>query len=91
MENKIKILANTIVSHSIKVKEGENIKITCETMEPMPLVKELVSLIGKQGANVSVSFFDPNLNAMINKDTTNSKLNLLKEMEKEYLKSEAKK
>lgn len=82
MENKIKRLADVIVSHSIKVKDGENVKITCETMEPMPLVKELVSLIGERGGNVSVSFFDPMLNAMINKDTTNSKIELLKEMEK---------
>ena len=45
MEEKIKKLASTIVNHSIKVKEGENVKITSETMEPMPLIKELVKQI----------------------------------------------
>lgn len=82
MEEKIKILARTIVNHSIKVKEGENVKITCETMEPMPLVKELVKLINERGANVDVSFFDPSLRAMITKDTSDKKIELLKEMEK---------
>ena len=70
MEEKIKILARTIVNHSIKVKEGENVKITCETMEPMPLVKELVKLINERGANVDVSFFDPSLKAMITNETS---------------------
>lgn len=82
MEEKIKILAKTIVNHSVKVQEGENVKITCETMEPMPLVKELVKLISQEKANVSVSFFDPSLNAEINKNTSDKKIKLLKEMEK---------
>lgn len=82
MENKIKILAKTIVEHSVKVKEKENVRITCETMEPMPLVKELVKQISEKGANVSVNFFDPELNALIDKNTTDSKINLLKDMEK---------
>ncbi len=81
MEEKIKILAKTIIDHSIKVEKDENVKITCETMEPMSLVKELVKLINERGANVDVSFFDPSLRALINKDTSDKKINLLKEME----------
>lgn len=82
MEEKIKTLAKTIVNHSIKVEEGENVKITSETMEPMPLIKELVKLLNEKGANVDVSFFDPSLRAMINKNTSDKKIELLKEMEK---------
>lgn len=82
MEEKIKKLASTIVNHSIKVKEGENVKITSETMEPMPLIKELVKQINDKKANVVVSFFDPLLRAMINKDTTDEKIELLRKMEK---------
>jgi len=82
MEEKIKALALTIVNHSIKVEKDENVKITCETMEPMPLVRELVKLINEKGANVDVSFFDPTLRACINKNTSDKKIELLREMEK---------
>lgn len=81
MKDKIEVLASTIINHSIKVNRNENVRITCETMEPMPLVKELVRLINEKGANVEVSFFDPMLKALINKGTTPSKLSLLKELE----------
>lgn len=81
MKDKISILAKTIVDHSIKVERDENVKITCETMEPMPLVKELVKLINERGANVDVEFFDPSLKALINKDTSDKKIKLLKEIE----------
>ena len=81
MKDKIEVLASTIINHSIKVNRNENVRITCETMEPMPLAKELVRLINEKGANVEVSFFDPMLKALINKGTTPSKLSLLKELE----------
>lgn len=81
MKNNIEVLASTIVNHSIKVNRDENVRITCETMEPMPLVKELVKQINEKGANVEVSFFDPMLKALINKETTPSKISLLKEIE----------
>lgn len=82
MEEKIKKLAEVIVNHSIKVQEGENIKITSETMEPMPLIKELVKQINEKCANVEVSFFDPLLKAEIDKETSDKKTLLLKEIEK---------
>lgn len=81
MENKIKILAKTIVEHSIKVEKDENVKITCESMEPIGLVKEIVKLINEKGANVDVSFFDPGVKALVNKNTSSKKLELLKELE----------
>lgn len=82
MEEKIKILAKTIVEHSIKVEKGENVKITCETTEPIPLVKELVKQITEKEANVNVSFFDPTVNALINKNITKSGIDLLENLEK---------
>lgn len=81
MEEKIKILANTIINHSIKVQTGENVKITSETTKPIPLIKELVKLIQDKKANVDVSFFDPNLKAEINKNTSDKKIELLKKIE----------
>ena len=47
----------------------------------MPLVKALVKLINEKGACVSVSFFDPVLNAEVNMGTTDKKIDLLKELE----------
>ncbi len=82
MEDKIRILAKTIVEHSIKVEKGENVKITCETMEPKPLVFELVKLIHEKGGNAVVSFFDPVLNAFTTKGSTDKRIELLKDMEK---------
>lgn len=82
MEEKIKKLAETIVNHSVKIQEGENVKITSETMEPMLLIKELVKQINNKKANVVVSFFDPILRAEINKHTSDKKVFLLKDMEK---------
>ncbi len=81
MKGKIEVLASTIVNHSIKVEKDEKVKIICETMEPMPLVKALVKLINEKGACVSVSFFDPVLNAEVNMGTTDKKIDLLKELE----------
>lgn len=82
MENKIKQLAETIVNHSIKVQKDENVKILVETMEPIDLVKELVKLINEKGANVDVSFNDPSVEALVNKGTSDKKIEFLKKKEK---------
>ena len=82
MKDKINILAKTIVNHSIKVQEGENVKILVETMEPLDLVKELVKLINEKGANVDVTINDPFLESLINSATTDKKIELLRKKEK---------
>lgn len=82
MEDKIKTLANTIVNHSIKVEEGENVKILVETMNPMDLVKEIVRLINEKKANVDVEIINPELEALVSVGTTDKKIELLKEKEK---------
>ena len=38
---KLKILARTIVEHSLKVKKGEKVLITYQAIESQPLVMEL--------------------------------------------------
>ena len=82
MKDKIKSLAETIVNHSLKIKENENVKILCETMEPIDFVKELVYLINQKKANVDVSFFDPTIKAIIDKETSDKKIELLQDLEK---------
>ena len=81
MEDKIKVLANTIVNHSIKVEKGENVKILMETMEPISLVKELIKLIKEKDANVSVTITDPSIDALCNKDASSKKIELLRKQE----------
>lgn len=81
MENKIKILAKTIVDHSIKVEKGENVKILVETMEPIELVKELVKLINNKNANVDVEFTNPHIDALVNMNTSEKKLEYLRKKE----------
>lgn len=78
MEDKINVLASTIINHSIKVQRDENVKILCETMEPILLVKKLVKIISEKGANVDVEFTDPMVDALINKNASDKKVELLK-------------
>ncbi len=78
MEDKIKVLANTIVNHSIKVEKDENVRITMETMEPIALVKELVKLINEKGASVKVDIIDSCIEALCSKEASSKKIELLK-------------
>ena len=82
MEKEIKILANTIVNHSIKVQKGEKVQILCETIDPMPLVKELVHKIFEKGACVDVRFMCPSLSAEIQKTANNKQIELAQDIEK---------
>ncbi len=66
MESKIVKLANIIVDYSLKVKQGDRVLISCETLEPKPLVKKLVDLIMNRSAYVMVKFIDPDINGLIN-------------------------
>lgn len=75
--NYLNILASTIVEHSIKVQEGDNVLISVETMEPLPLVKEIIKKIQECKGNVSVKIFDPFIEATILNKTLDSKLDLL--------------
>lgn len=81
MENKIKILAKTIVNHSIKVEKDENVKILVETMEPIELVKELVKLINEKDANVDVEFTNPHIDALVNMNASEKKIEYLRKKE----------
>lgn len=80
--NYLNILATTIVEHSIKIKEDDNVLISVETMEPLPLVKEIIKKIQEHKGNVSVKIFDPFIDAMILNKTLDSKLDLLEKSNK---------
>ena len=80
--NYLDILATTIVEHSVKVKENDNVLISVETMEPLPLVKEIIKKVQEHKGNVSVKIFDPFINAMILNKTLDSKLDLLEKSDK---------
>ena len=50
--NYLNVLATTIVEHSVKVKENDNVLISVETMEPLPLVKEIIKKVQEHKGNV---------------------------------------
>ena len=80
--NYLKTLATTIVEHSVKVKENDNVLISVETEEPLPLVKELIKKIQEKKGNVSVKIFNPFIDALILNKTEEAKLNLLEKSNK---------
>ena len=82
-----KELAKILVEHSIKVEKDENVKIIVETEESINLVKELVKLISVKGANVDVEIVNPELDALINKNASDKKIELLREKEKQSVES----
>lgn len=79
---KEEILASTIVEHSIKVKEKESVIIVSETMKPISLVKLLVKKIKEKGAQVTVRFVDPEIDALIKEDISKEGIELLEKKER---------
>ena len=78
----IKKLAKTIVEHSIKVKENENVLIISETINPLPLIKELVKQIQARKGNVDVRFIEPSINNAIKENITENGITLLEKQNK---------
>lgn len=50
MENKLKTLAHTIVNYSLNIKENDKVLITYKTLDPNPLVKELIKELNEKKA-----------------------------------------
>lgn len=79
---KEKILARTIVNHSLKVKKDDKVLITYQSMESSNLVKEIVKEVIKVGGVVSLDYLDQDINNYIRENITESiikdKVNKLK-------------
>ena len=60
--DRMKRLAETIVHHSLKVKEKEKVLITYQAMESLPLVKEIIKEVILTGAYVDYDYVDQDIN-----------------------------
>lgn len=67
---KLKILARTIVEHSLKVKKGEKVLITYQAIESQPLVMEIVKEIIRVGGVVNLDYIDQEINNYIRENIT---------------------
>ncbi len=81
MEEKIKLLANTIVVYSLKLKSGEKVLIKVDTLEPRDLVSALIHEISRVGAIPTVEIVDPILQAKMRGKMTEAWLPFLKKKE----------
>jgi len=83
MNKKLKILAHTIVNYSVKVQKGEKVLIIYETLEPRPLVKEIVKEIIKVGGEPYARVYDEEIDALIMENDNINIVNELKD-QKQY-------
>lgn len=79
--NKEKILASTIVEHSIKVEPKENVIIVSETTKPVSLIKELVKKIKEKDASVTVRFIEPEIASLIKENMSKESISHLERQE----------
>ena len=67
---RISKLAKIIVNHSLKVKENDKVLITFQSMESMPLVKEIMKEVIKAKGVVDYDYQDQALNNYIRENLT---------------------
>ena len=80
--NKIDELANTIVNYSISVEEKENVLITTDTFEALPLIKKIIDYIYKNKGNVEVRFSDATINSKVLGYVSDEKIKLMTKQKK---------
>ena len=85
---KIKKLSESIVNHSLKVKENEKVLITYQSSETLPFVKTLVEEILKHKAVPTIKYIDPEISNLVkenlNEKIIENKKNMLKFEVEEY-------
>ena len=74
MEEKIKVLSETIVNYSLKVKKGDRVVIVSETTNPKPLIKCLIKDISKVGGIPFVKINDDELDALLLENTDEARM-----------------
>ena len=70
MDNELLKLSNTLVNYSLKVKEGERVLISCNSVEPRFLIKALIRDIIKVKGIPFVRIIDNEINALLTELTT---------------------
>ena len=85
---RIKKLSETIVNHSLKIKEKEKVLITYQANEARNLVESLVKEILKKKAVPTIKFIDPEISNLIKESLTDeiieNKKNIFKFEVNEY-------
>ncbi|MBE6147712.1 MAG: aminopeptidase [Firmicutes bacterium] len=81
MSEKLKELANMIVSYSISVSKGEKVLITTQSLETREFISYLIEAIYKCGGVPSVKINDPILGAQLSEGNTDERIDLLKKIQ----------
>ena len=76
---KLSKLANTIINYSLHLKENDKVSVSF-TNEATPLVEELIKECQKVGAIMTLSMYDPRLNAKLAEKNTDQRLKHLKKI-----------
>jgi len=80
MNDKIKKLAKLVVDKSLEVKESDNVLIMMESLEPKPLVKEIIRNINEKKAVCVVKIKDPELDSLLMEKTGDRRIGILKDI-----------
>lgn len=75
--NKLERLSETVVSHSLQLKENDRVLITCDTENPTPLVKLLIDKIVEKKGAPFVRVISPMLEAYLLQCTKENRIQTL--------------
>jgi aminopeptidase len=78
IDNRFNILANTIVNYSLSLKLKETVLITCQSIEPKPLVKCIIDEIYKAKAIPFLRISDEELTTRLTEKNNNQRIELIK-------------
>lgn len=83
MSEKLKELANMIVSYSINVEKDEKVLITTQSLETREFVSYLIDRIYEHGGVPSVKINDPFLAAQLAEGNTDKRIELIKKLQEQ--------
>jgi len=81
MSDKLKALANSIVSYSIHVEKNEKVLITTQSIETREFVSYLIEAIYKSGGVPVLKINDPLLGAQLSEGNNEERIKLLKKIQ----------
>lgn len=78
MDKRLNILANTIVNYSLSLKKDEKVLITCQSLQPKILIKNLIDEIYKVDAIPFVRISDEELGTKLMEKSNDKRIDLIK-------------
>ena len=79
MEEKLKLLSDSIVSYSLDIKENDRVLITCNSDKPKPLILNLIDKIVEKKGIPFVRILDSDIETYLLKNTLDNKYKYIKE------------